>query len=358
MNGLLPETTSPQFAAGTDAWVELLRTLADPIRLRIIRLLEQQVHHGLSVGELSAVLKLPQSTVSRHLKTLMDAGLAAAQRDATSMFYRLSEAAGHNSIKHLRQLSKQQLDHDPIAKTDAQRLAHVLRQRQDATANFFGHAAPKWDQIRRDWFGDTFHLEAMLALLDPRWVLADLGAGTGFMLPVLAPHVARIIAVEPVPAMLNAARARVRQQKLVNVELRQGSLEKLPIDSASVDIALLALVLHYTIDPTIPLREVRRCLKPGGIILIIDLQPHQVDLFRAQMGHRWMGFAQDQLESWLGEAGFVNARWHPLAARTARSKENATPVPDLFALRAEADSKSDFTTESQRHRGRTEGEKK
>lgn len=330
MNGSLPETAS------ADHLIELLRTLADPIRLRMVRLLEQNVHHGLSVGELAAILKLPQSTVSRHLKTLVDANLAAVKREGTSMLYRLAEAAGVNATRQLRLLARQHLDHDPVARADAQRLAHVLRQRQSDSEKFFGKAAAQWDQIRRDWFGQTFHLEAMLTLLNPAWTVADLGTGTGAMLPLLAAHVQQVIAVDPSAAMLKGARARVAANALKNVDLRQGALEDLPIDARSIDVALVFLVLHHTVDPTVALREIRRCLKPGGVLVLVDLQPHGVEMFRQQMGHRWMGFAEAQLRSWLADTGFANVRWHPLAAKESRSKENAVAVPDLFALRAEA----------------------
>jgi len=331
----MPATISDSTHPGAEAWVELLRTLADPIRLRTLRLLEHQVHHGLSVGELAAVLKLPQSTVSRHLKTLTDAGLAAVRRDGTSMFYRLSEAATHNSIRQLRGLSKQYLDHDPAARTDAQRLSHILRQRDQDPAHFFGKAAPEWDQIRAQWFGDTFHLEAMLALLSPAWTVADLGTGTGAMLPLLSPHVARVIGVDPTPAMLKAAQARVRQHRLENVDLQRGAIEDLPLPTATVDVALLTLVLHHIAEPLIGLREARRVLKPGGILLIVDLQPHDVELFRTKTHHRWMGFNRPQLEAWLADADFAHTRWHALPSRTARSKDEGIPVPDLFAMRAQ-----------------------
>ncbi len=356
MNGSLPQTIAPvSQAEGAASWVDLLKTLADPIRLRIIRLLES--HAGLSVGELATVLKLPQSTVSRHLKTLTDAAIAEARREGTSMLYRLADAAGTNSLKQLRSLSRQHLDHDPLARTDAQRLAHVLRQRDDAREKFFGKAAPEWDHIRAQWFGSTFHLEAMLALLNPAWTVADLGTGTGAMLPLLAPHVKQVIAVDPTPAMLKAARGRIRDQHLANVDLRPGTLESLPIDAASVDVALITLVLHHIVEPPAALREVRRILKPAGVLLIVDLQPHAVELFRDKMHHRWMGFSQPQLAAWLTEADFTNLRWHALPSQTPRSKESGVPtapIPDLFALRAEALPAYGFTTESQSHRDRSE----
>ena len=354
MNGSLPETTSRPSAGTRDSTpnggarhlIELLRTLADPIRLRIMRLLEVQPQHaasgGLTVGELGDILKLPQSTVSRHLKTLADADLADARREGTSMFYKLSEAATHNASKQLRTMARAHLDHDPIARTDTHRLAAVLRKRDSAhrSDSFFGKHAPQWDELRARWFGQTFHLEALLALLNPAWTVADIGTGTGAMLPLLSPHIKKIIAIDPTPAMLKAAKARIRELHLANVDIRQGSAESLPIESDSVDVALLALVLAYTTDPASALREARRILKPGGILLVIDLQPHTVDVFREKLNHRWMGFSQQQLTTWLSAAGFAHSRWHPLAAQAARLKNGAphdatTAVPDLFAIRAE-----------------------
>ena len=288
------------------------------------------------MGELGEILKLPQSTVSRHLKTLGDAGLADSRRDGTSAFYRLAEAGGRDAWQQLRSLVKAHLEHDPTARNDAHRLAAILRKRESATEAFFGKHAPQWDQLRAQWFGDTFHLEGMLALLNPAWTVADIGTGTGAMLPLLAPHVRQVIAVDPSAAMLKGARNRVKECGLENVDIRQGAAEDLPIDKGAVDVALLALVLAYTVDPAVVLAEVRRVLKPGGVALILDLQPHAVEVFREKLNHRHMGFSEEQLTAWLKEAGFTGIRWHPLSPGKGRSKESSTPIPDLFALRAEA----------------------
>ncbi|HEY4330659.1 MAG TPA: metalloregulator ArsR/SmtB family transcription factor [Phycisphaerae bacterium] len=293
---------------------------------------------GVSVGELAEILKLPQSTVSRHLKTLADTGLVDTRRDGTSTYYRLSEAAGKNASRQLRLLAKSHLENDPQAKNDAHRLSAILRNREAPRngTDFFGKHAPQWDQLRNQWFGDTFHLEGMLALLNPNWTVADIGTGTGAMLPLIAPHVGRVIAIDPSAAMLKGARSRVKDFNLPNVEIRQGSAEHLPLEKSTVDVALLTLVLAYTAEPSLAFQEVHRILKPGGLILILDLQPHQVELFREKLNHRHMGFSQAQLTPWLHAAGFANIRWHPLSSAKGRSKESATPIPDLFALRAEA----------------------
>src|SRR6478752_2348238 len=67
--------------------LDSLSALADATRCRVLRLLES---HELTVGELCAVLQLPQSTVSRHLKTLADASWVSSRRDGTSRYYTLA----------------------------------------------------------------------------------------------------------------------------------------------------------------------------------------------------------------------------------------------------------------------------
>src|SRR6266571_4182203 len=66
------------------AILDQLQSLADTTRSRILLLLDR---HELTVSELCGVLQLPQSTVSRHLKALADAGWIAARADGTSHLY-------------------------------------------------------------------------------------------------------------------------------------------------------------------------------------------------------------------------------------------------------------------------------
>jgi DNA-binding transcriptional ArsR family regulator/protein-L-isoaspartate O-methyltransferase len=334
MNGSIPASVPRSRPPAMRQWIELLRTLADPMRLRILRLLEQAAHPGLRVGDLAEALKLPQSTVSRHMKTLLDAGLVDGRRDGTSMLYRLSESAGHNGAGRLRALTRECLTHDEQIRADAARLAQVLRRRDRGDHDFFDAKAPQWDALRKEWFGDTFHLEAMLAGMNPDWTVGDLGAGTGAMLALLAPHVKTIIAVEPSTAMIKAARARVKTLGLKNVEFLHGRVESLPIPDQTLDMALISLVLHHVADIPTALAQIYRALKPGGVLLILDLLPHSVEMFREKMGHRWMGFAPGSLQEQLSTAGFAEHRWHMLPAQTSRSRQGGITIPDLFVMRA------------------------
>jgi ubiquinone/menaquinone biosynthesis C-methylase UbiE/DNA-binding transcriptional ArsR family regulator len=284
-------------AAAAPSILDSLSALADATRCRVLRLLES---HELTVGELCGVLQLPQSTVSRHLKTLGDAGWVTSRRDGTSRFYSLAPEAPDDPQAQLWQLTRQQLDGRPVVDQDARRLARVLARRSATSQQFFASSAGQWDRLRADLFGRDFAWQALVGLLPSNWVVGDLGCGTGALLSTLAQSVARVIGVDASDEMLAAARLRSTD----NVELRRGSLEALPIDDATLDAATMMLVLHHLPAPAVAIAEAARVLKPGGRLLIVDMSPHDREEYRQQMGHVWLGFSDDQISKWLQQAGF------------------------------------------------------
>jgi len=283
--------------------LDSLSALADPTRCRMLRLLDRQ---ELTVSELCAVLQLPQSTVSRHLKTLADAEWVTSRRDGTSRYYSAAVAGRDNARAQIWELTRSQLAEGAGSGQDERRLASVLAKRSQTSREFFATVAGKWDRVRADLFGADFAAPALLAMLPREWVVADLGCGTGAMVATLAPHVARVIGVDASAEMLAAAGERTAA--LDNIELRAGSLESLPLEDRSVDAALLTLVLHHLPSPATALVEAARVLKPGGRLLIVDMAPHDHEEYRQQMGHVWLGFSEAQIQRWLADAGFEPAR--------------------------------------------------
>ena len=186
----------------------------------------------------------------------------------------------------------------------------MLGRRQSKSQAFFESAAGQWDLLREELFGRASHLQALPALLDPCWTMADLGCGTGQIAAALAPFVSRVVAVDRSGEMLQTARRRLREHR--NVEVRRGALEALPVTDATIDAATLMLVLHHTAEPASILREAARILKPGGRLLICDMLPHDREEYRQQMGHVWLGFDQDHLAGLLRESGFTSVRMAPL----------------------------------------------
>lgn len=289
-----------------------LSTLADATRSRMLVLLER---HELTVSELCTVLQLPQSTVSRHLKTLADAGWVTSRRDGTSRYYTLSLDDREAHVRRLWSLLRDQVSVTAAADQDARRLKNVLTRRQSKSQEFFDSTAGQWDKVRAELFGAGSYLQVLPGLIDESWTLGDLGCGTGQVASALAPFVARLIAVDRSGEMLQAARRKLRD--FPDAEVRRGELEALPIADDELDAATLILVLHHLPDPAAALSEAYRVLKRGGRLVIADMLPHDREEYRQQMGHVWLGFAEEQTHRLLAGAGFDRVRITPVPVNHA-----------------------------------------
>ncbi|HEX8339844.1 MAG TPA: metalloregulator ArsR/SmtB family transcription factor [Tepidisphaeraceae bacterium] len=309
-------------AAGRDpAQIVIARMagLADPARLRVLHLLE---HAPLLVNDLAGVLRLPQSTVSRHLKQLSEHRWLVSRRDGTSHEYRLDSAELDADARALWDLARQQTADWPAVAQDRLRLASLLAARQRDSRTFFAGAARDWDLLRSELFGATFNVDALLSLIDPALVVADLGCGTGAVIEVLAPFAGRVIGIDNSAEMLAAARQRLATA--TNVALEQAELAALPLADAGVGAALMVLSLSYAADVPAVLAEARRVIAPGGRLVIVDVLTHDRDAFRRQMGQTRMGFSLDEIASALRASGFASVR-----SRVLDSPRDAT-APALF----------------------------
>jgi len=305
------------------AVVDQLTVLSDAIRVRMLAVLEGR---ELTVSELCDVVQLPQSTVSRHLKTLSDGDWVSSRPEGTSRLYALQLDDLDPSAKRLWQVVREQIASSATASHDDRRLKQVLARRRTQSEAFFSSAAGQWDRLREELFGATSHLRALGALIDPDAVVGDLGCGTGTVSEWLSLFCERVIAVDASREMLQAARENLGGRK--HVQLRQGSLEKLPIENGELDIALMMLVLHHLPEPKRVLAEAARALKPGGRLLVLDMLPHEREEYRQTMGHIWLGFSEKQMTAWLHNAGFKEVRWR------AMPPESKAKGPSLFVATA------------------------
>lgn len=301
------DTGLSRTASQPDALLGWMDALADPTRLRLLRLLER---HELGVVELCDILQLPQSTVSRHLKVLVDQNWARSRRMGTTHLYRMTLDELEAPTRKLWLIAREQTDDWATVEQDGLRLARLLAEKQQDSQAFFAGAAGQWDKLRDELYGQSFVTEALLALLPADYVVADLGCGTGQTLQRLAPHVSRVIGVDNSPAMLKAAARRLNGRE--KVELRTGELTAVPIEDTSVDAAIVQLVLSYVPEPQLVLKEMARILKPGGKAVVVDLLPHDRDDFRREMGQAAMGFDPERFCTELVHAGFTDARCTPL----------------------------------------------
>ncbi len=296
--------------------------LADLTRLRLLHLLERQ---ELGVVELCDVLRLPQSTVSRHLKVLSEQGWLSSRRHGTQNLYGMAEGL-EPAARRLWRLARAESAEWVALRQDELRLERRLRERRSDAETFFAGAAAEWDRLRTELYGAAFGRTALLALLPAEWTVADLGCGTGALAAELAPLVGRVVGVDQSAAMLKAARRRT--EGLANVELRRGALEAVPLDDGSCDAALLVLVLTYVAEPATVLREAARILRPGGRAVVVDLMRHDDEAFRRRMGQSAHGFDPERVRGMLAEARLA-ATCRPLPP------EPGAKGPALFLARGE-----------------------
>jgi ubiquinone/menaquinone biosynthesis C-methylase UbiE len=307
----------------------VFKAMADATRRRILQIVSRQ---EMSVSELVECLHLPQSTVSRHLRVLRDAGLLQDRREGTAVIHALPEWGANGAEPGLAARLLDWIHGQELPGGLTTRVRHVLERRHRRSAEFFSRIGRQWDKLRIDAFGDTFHLEALTALLPAEWTVADIGSGTGYLLPVLARTFRRVVAVDPVAEMLDAARARCAEERLENVTFREGDLSRLPIADGGVDLALAVLVLHHVPSPAEALDELFRVVRPGGRLLVVEQEAHHLEEFYERMQDRWWGFEPAELTRRVSGAGFVDVRRREL--KPDPFVAGATEGPGLFVLTA------------------------
>ncbi len=301
--------------------LDRLHSLADETRTRVLLLLEA---NELTVGEICQVVQMPQSTVSRHLGILAQESWLVVRSEGTSRHYRLSPRLDPRA-RRLWQAVRDELAEATIAGEDRLRARSVLEARAERSRAFFSTEAGRWDQLRQNLFGDQADLKLLPGLLHGTEVIGDLGCGTGHLTRLLAPFARRVTAIDRSPAMLEIARKRLSDCD--NVDVREADLGSLPIETGRLDLAIVSLVLHYVVDLDRTLSEVHRVLRPGGRILILDMQEHDRAGFREEMGHVWLGFEPDELKALLEEIGFAAVAVAPIPP------DPGANGPRLFVLR-------------------------
>ena len=278
----------------------LLRLLGDDTRLRLIRVLARE---PLNVSELTGVLGVAQSGVSRHLGLLREAGLVVEKRAGTFAWYSLAPRLvdGDGDRAALWTWLRQELDRQtPATRADDARLEEVRRLRKE---NFAQHGAGDERQQLvpgRSWAA----WGRALGLLLPPVDVADLGCGEGYLTIEAARWARRVTGIDRSRDVLTRGRALAERRGVDNVSWKRGDLDKLPLPDESVDIALLSQALHHAEQPAAALVEAHRILRPDGRVLVLDLREHGEAWVQQKLGDRWMGFADRTLRDLLTGAGF------------------------------------------------------
>ncbi|MFC4169135.1 ArsR/SmtB family transcription factor [Teichococcus aestuarii] len=303
-----------------------LRATAEPTRLRLLALCARG---AFCVSELCAILGQSQPRLSRHLKLLAEAGLLERLPEGANVYFQLSPEAAL-----IRQVLARLPEEEPVVAADRRAAARIAAERARAASEAFRRDGADWDEMRALDLPAAAIEDALLALL-PAGLgrVADIGTGTGRLLEVMAPRAAAVLGLDASREMLALARARLGERNLANASVRLADMYRLPLPDGGFDAATLQMVLHYAEDPAAALAEAARILRPGGLLVVIDLAPHGRQDVLSGLAHRWPGFDDAGLAGWLGAAGCAPLPpveiAGPLPVRLWPARRLAVPVAAL-----------------------------
>ena len=293
--------------------IDLFKALADPCRLRLVAVL---LRGEFTVQELTQILCMGQSRISRHLKILTEAGVLSVKRQGTWSYYRAGE--DNAFFGAIRPAFEQELDKLPQRRDDLAALTLALEARRKRSLEFFDRHARQWDSLSRTLLPVPQYLDRLLALVPSVAELLEIGVGTGSLLPDLAGRAAKVIGVDHSPAMLDEARRRLAADGQNGVELRLGEMTHLPLADGGAGCVVANMVLHHAADPQAVLREISRVLQPDGTLVLADLARHEREWAREQLADQWLGFEEDELQGWLKAAGLTRVEVSRVGAETGQ----------------------------------------
>ncbi len=281
--------------------INFLRLLADPTRLRLISLLEEE---ELSVAELQDILGMGQSRISSHLAQLKRASVVEDRRAGKNVYYGLTNGAKLDPQRaKVSELTRTLAREMPETRRDRTALRIVLRKRQDKAREYFDQLAGRFGRSYcpgRSWQALAHTVIAML----PPLVVADLGAGEGTLSQLMAKKARKVIAIDNAPKMVEFGSHLAKKHGFKNLEYRLGDIEDPPIKKNSTDLAIFSQALHHAIHPERAIEAAHRILKIGGRVVVLDLLSHRFEKARELYADHWLGFSEAQLQQWLEEAGF------------------------------------------------------
>jgi ubiquinone/menaquinone biosynthesis C-methylase UbiE len=293
----MPRTRS---SPATTSLAALWPVLGDRSRLRLLALL---LGDELSVAELQQVLRLSQPTISNHLGILRGAHLVHSRREGQRIYYALHPELS-TSTQQLFQAALLTLDESGDRLKDQSALAEILDKRRQEAQAYFNRIAGRLGKAHcpgRTWSS----IGPLLAQLIPSSaVIADLGAGEGWLSLLLAQRAAQVIAIDHSQKMVEFATSELKSKGIANLEYRLGDLTNPPIEPASIDLAIMSQALHHTPNPSQAIRAAFQLLKKGGQLVILDLHHHHFDQARDTFGDYWLGFSETDLRLWCKRAGF------------------------------------------------------
>ena len=281
--------------------IELIKLLSDATRLRLLALLQTE---PLSVVELQEIMDMGQSRISSHLALLRQAGLVEDRREGKKSFYSVIPPA-ERPLRGIYEASLAAATQMPAFSEDAENLDRVLTKRRAEAEAYFNMVASRLGRQYcpgRSWEA----IGHFLLLLTPEIDIVDLGAGEGVLSQLLARKARSVICVDNSPSMVKVGTGLAREHGFENLSYLLGDIEEVPLPDASTDLALLSQALHHAGKPEVAIAEAWRILRPGGRLVVLDLNQHTFEKARELYADRWMGFSPNRLYHWIKSTGFAD----------------------------------------------------
>jgi ubiquinone/menaquinone biosynthesis C-methylase UbiE/DNA-binding transcriptional ArsR family regulator len=316
MNNLSQLDSQPRSATDTSAITALCKAAGDPLRMQVLKVLQQNAY---GVLELCQVFDIRQPAMSHHLKILANSGLVATRREGTTIFYRRNESHPDTDLQPLQQTLFHTIDEaalDPGLRT---RLETINRERSAASVAFFNHNAARFEEnqdLIASWtdYGDSVESFLDSSLVNSQSAL-EIGPGYGQFLRKLSECFNFVTALDNSAEMLERCRARSESQKLENITFKLGDTILAESENISSDCISLNMVLHHVPTPASVISDCSRLLNPKGVLLITDLCAHDQEWVQKACGDLWLGFEPQELTRWATNAGLVQGNSLYLAQR-------------------------------------------
>ncbi|HVU23712.1 MAG TPA: metalloregulator ArsR/SmtB family transcription factor [Opitutus sp.] len=302
---------SPSFAAVNASW-DILKILSDPTRLRLLALLTRE---ELAVAELQEILGMGQSRISSQLALLRQVNLVTDRRDGKKAFYSLRASLTSKTLALLRAAIDSIAD-QPVVAEDRDNLDRILQKRRRTQEQYFNTIAGR---LGKNYCpGRSWEAIGHLALrLTPAIDIADLGAGEGLVSQLLAQRARQVWCIDNSPRMVEVGTELARKNGLANLAYKLGDIEHVPLADRSVDLAILSQALHHAQHPQSAVNEAHRILRPGGQLLVLDLNEHNFEKARELYADVWLGFKESALHGFLKRAGFTQVEVSAVAREAA-----------------------------------------
>lgn len=293
---------------------DILKTLSDPTRLRLLSLVARE---ELSVAELQEILGMGQSRISSQLALLRTVNLVTDRREGKNAFYSLRANLPARTLALIR-AAIESVGELPVIGEDRENLDRILQKRRRTQEQYFNLIAGR---LGRNYCpGRSWEAIGHLALrLTPAIDIADLGAGEGLLSQLLAHRARQVWCIDNSPRMVEVGTELAKKNGLANLTYKLGDIEKVPLPEKSVDLAILSQALHHAQHPQVAVNEAFRILRPGGQLLLLDLNEHGFEKARELYADVWLGFKESALHAFLKKAGFAKVEV------TAVAREEAEP---------------------------------